>query len=121
MSAPDRLVVGRVLRPHGVRGELSVQVLSDAPERFVPGTELGLGDPDGPGPLRVAVPAVNVAADPGRAGRRSEGRGGVLLIISNPVDPPAVGRPAGAVAQPPRTVPLLGLWSLDRWGEWEEH
>ena len=55
MSAPERLVVGRVLRPHGVRGELSVEVLSDAPERFAPGAELGVGDPDGPGPLAPAV------------------------------------------------------------------
>jgi 16S rRNA processing protein RimM len=45
---PGRLVVGRVLRPHGVRGELSVEVLSDAPERFSPGAELAAGDPDGP-------------------------------------------------------------------------
>jgi 16S rRNA processing protein RimM len=44
-----------VLRPHGVRGELTVQVLSDAPERFAPGAELGVGDPDGPGPLRPVV------------------------------------------------------------------
>src|ERR671920_630511 len=47
--------VGRVLRPHGVRGELVVQVLSDAPDRFAPGAELGVGDPDGPGPLRPVV------------------------------------------------------------------
>ena len=54
-TPPDRLVVGRVVRPHGVRGELSVEVLSDAPERFVPGAELGVGDPDGPDPLGTAV------------------------------------------------------------------
>ena len=30
MAEPDRLIVGRVLRPHGLRGELSVEVLSDA-------------------------------------------------------------------------------------------
>jgi 16S rRNA processing protein RimM len=47
--------VGRVLRPHGIRGELVVQVLSDAPDRFAPGAELGVGDPDGPGPLRPVV------------------------------------------------------------------
>jgi 16S rRNA processing protein RimM len=46
---PARLVVGRVLRPHGVRGEVSVEVLSDAPGRFAPGTPLALGDPDTPG------------------------------------------------------------------------
>jgi 16S rRNA processing protein RimM len=47
--------VGRVLRPHGVQGELSVQVLSDAPDRFAPGAELAVGDPDGPNPLRPVV------------------------------------------------------------------
>ena len=52
---PERLVVGRVLRPHGVRGELSVEVLSDAPDRFAPGAELGVGDPDGPAPRERAV------------------------------------------------------------------
>ncbi|HEV8425935.1 MAG TPA: ribosome maturation factor RimM [Actinomycetes bacterium] len=50
-TPPGRLVVGRVLRPHGLRGELSVEVLSDAAERFSPGVELGAGDPDGQGPL----------------------------------------------------------------------
>jgi 16S rRNA processing protein RimM len=55
VPAPERLVVGRVLRPHGVRGELSIEVLSDAPDRFAPGAELGVGDPDGPGPLRPVV------------------------------------------------------------------
>ena len=55
MPPPDRLVVGRVLRPHGIQGELSVEVLSDAPERFAPGAELGVGDPDGPEPLATAM------------------------------------------------------------------
>jgi 16S rRNA processing protein RimM len=55
VSPPERLVVGRVLRPHGVRGELVVQVLSDAPDRFAPGAELDVGDPDGPGPPRPVV------------------------------------------------------------------
>ncbi len=52
MTAPARMVVGRVLRPHGVRGELVVEVLSDAPERFTPGAALGAGDPDSGVPLR---------------------------------------------------------------------
>ncbi|HET6751900.1 MAG TPA: ribosome maturation factor RimM [Actinomycetes bacterium] len=55
------MVVGRVLRPHGVRGELAVEVLSDAPDRFSPGAELAAGDPDGPGPLRpVTVTAARL-------------------------------------------------------------
>jgi 16S rRNA processing protein RimM len=60
-TPPARLVVGRVLRPHGVRGELTVEVLSDAPDRFSPGAELAAGDPDGPGPLRpVTVTAARL-------------------------------------------------------------
>jgi 16S rRNA processing protein RimM len=60
-TPPARLVVGRVLRPHGVRGELAVEVLSDAPDRFSPGAELAAGDPDDPGPLRpVTVTAARL-------------------------------------------------------------
>lgn len=31
---PDYLLLGRVLRPHGVRGELKVSILTDYPERL---------------------------------------------------------------------------------------
>ena len=31
---PETVAVGRVLRPHGVRGEVVVQVLSDVPGPF---------------------------------------------------------------------------------------
>jgi 16S rRNA processing protein RimM len=47
---PERVAVGRVLRPHGVRGEVVVQVLSDVPGRLEPGSELlgtRLGTRDG--------------------------------------------------------------------------
>jgi 16S rRNA processing protein RimM len=33
-SEPEFLVVGRILRPHGVRGELRMQVITDYPERL---------------------------------------------------------------------------------------
>jgi 16S rRNA processing protein RimM len=52
VAAPARLVVGRVLRPHGIRGEVSVEILSDAPERFAAGAKLAAGDPDEPTTLR---------------------------------------------------------------------
>ncbi|MDX1503209.1 MAG: ribosome maturation factor RimM [Thermoanaerobaculia bacterium] len=45
--APDRVLVGRVRRAHGVRGELLVEPLSDVPGRFDPGSELLLVTPDG--------------------------------------------------------------------------
>jgi 16S rRNA processing protein RimM len=54
-QAPERLIVARIARPHGLQGEVTVEILTDAPERFVPGLELALGDPDGPGPLRPLV------------------------------------------------------------------
>lgn len=33
-SPPEFLVIGRILRPHGIRGELRVQIFSNYPERF---------------------------------------------------------------------------------------
>ena len=33
-KAPDLLVIGEVQRPHGVKGEVRVRVLTDVPERF---------------------------------------------------------------------------------------
>jgi 16S rRNA processing protein RimM len=46
-------VVGRIGRPHGVRGEVTVEVRTDDPElRFVPGAVL-LTDPADRGPLTV--------------------------------------------------------------------
>jgi 16S rRNA processing protein RimM len=47
------LVVGRIGRPHGVRGEVSIEVRTDSPEaRFAPGTVLRT-DPVSAGPLTV--------------------------------------------------------------------
>lgn len=48
-----QLVVGRIGRPHGVRGEVTVEVRTDEPEsRFAPGTALAT-DPVATGPLTV--------------------------------------------------------------------
>ncbi|GLX02935.1 ribosome maturation factor RimM [Microtetraspora sp. NBRC 16547] len=48
-----QLVVGRIGRPHGVRGEVTVEVRTDDPElRFTPGTALAT-DPASAGPLEV--------------------------------------------------------------------
>jgi 16S rRNA processing protein RimM len=47
-------VVGRILRPHGIRGEVSVEVRTDDPAvRFAVGSVLGT-DPPAAGPLAVA-------------------------------------------------------------------
>ena len=102
---PDRLVVGRVLRPHGVRGELSVEVLSDAPERFAPGAELGVGDPDGPEPPAPAVV---------RAARLHLGR--LLLSLEGVTDRDAADRLRGAWL----SIPLAAARPLDP-GEFWPH
>jgi 16S rRNA processing protein RimM len=50
-----QLVVGRVGRPHGLRGEVTVEVRTDDPaERFAPGSILAT-DPAARGPLTVSV------------------------------------------------------------------
>ena len=49
----ESLVVGRILRPHGLRGEVSVEVRTDDPaQRFAAGSVLGT-DPAEAGPLTV--------------------------------------------------------------------
>ena len=59
MSQPDTFVVARVGRPHGLRGEVPVQVHTDDPEgRFVPGVAFAT-DPDGVGPLELATVRVH--------------------------------------------------------------
>lgn len=48
-----QLQVARIGKPHGIRGEVTVQVLTDAPgDRFVPGTEFVV-EPASAGPLIV--------------------------------------------------------------------
>ena len=47
MGAPgtgDRLVVGRIGRAHGLRGEVAVRFSSNRPERAEPGSVLYAGD-----------------------------------------------------------------------------
>ena len=52
--SPDTVVVGRIGRPHGVRGEVTIEVRTDDPDlRFAPGTAL-LTDPAERGPLTIA-------------------------------------------------------------------
>jgi 16S rRNA processing protein RimM len=51
---PERVVVGRILRPVGVRGEVVVQVLSDVPGRLEPGGKV-VGTRDGKPSLPLVV------------------------------------------------------------------
>ena len=48
-----QLQVARIGKPHGIRGEVTVQVLTDAPgDRFVPGTQFVV-EPASAGPLTI--------------------------------------------------------------------
>lgn len=52
-SSTDTVVVGRIGRPHGVRGEMTVEVRTDDPDlRFVPGAVFATA-PSSRGPLTV--------------------------------------------------------------------
>jgi 16S rRNA processing protein RimM len=42
------LIVGRVAKPHGVHGDLLVEIITDFPERLADGIEFGTGDDTGP-------------------------------------------------------------------------
>ncbi|MBM0207484.1 ribosome maturation factor RimM [Micromonospora sp. STR1s_5] len=54
-----QLVVGRIGKPHGVRGEVTVEVRTDEPEaRFAPGTVLRTEPGATPPPARSAEPGV---------------------------------------------------------------
>jgi 16S rRNA processing protein RimM len=41
---PDFLVVGKLRRPHGVRGEIAMEVMTDFPERLHPGVVVYVGE-----------------------------------------------------------------------------
>ena len=52
-NSTDTVVVGRIGRPHGVRGDVTVEVRTDDPDRrFTPGAVLAT-DPAARGPLRI--------------------------------------------------------------------
>jgi 16S rRNA processing protein RimM len=51
-SEPVFVLVGKLRRPHGVKGESLVGVLTDFPERLQPGTQLFLGEEHRPLTIR---------------------------------------------------------------------
>jgi 16S rRNA processing protein RimM len=64
-DSPDRIAVGRVLRPHGLKGEVVVEVLSDVPGRLDPGERLLASRGDSP--LRTLTVA---SSQPHKTGAR---------------------------------------------------
>jgi 16S rRNA processing protein RimM len=89
-----QLVVGRIGRPHGVRGEVTVEVRTDEPEaRFAPGSVLAT-DPADAGPLTVerarwhrGILLVAFAGVPDR--NAAERLRGTLLVIDSADIPPS--------------------------------
>lgn len=72
---PLFLAVGLLRRPHGVKGEIILDVLTDFPERLRPGTQVYVGDEHRP--LRIRS--------------RREHNAGLLLAFDNYRTPEAVG------------------------------
>ena len=47
-SGPAWLIVGRVAKPHGVHGDILVDIVTDFPQRLIDGIDFGVGDGDAP-------------------------------------------------------------------------
>ncbi len=114
-TLPETVAVGRILRPHGIQGELVVQVLSDVPDRLAPGRRLLLtwddpaskrspGAPVKPAtPARPATTVVVKTERPHKTGalirfegvedrdRAEELRGGWLEVLQSEVPEPPAG------------------------------
>lgn len=60
-AATGQVLVGLVLRPHGLRGEIVVEPLSDTPRRFAPGSRLLLVRRQQSPPESVEVAAAHPA------------------------------------------------------------
>ncbi|MDQ3945558.1 MAG: ribosome maturation factor RimM [Actinomycetota bacterium] len=81
MADPPLLEVGRIVRAHGIRGEVVVEAVSNRPERFATGSELA-ASPGAPGvagspgvePRRFVVLRSGPHGGPERAGRVSRSR-----------------------------------------------
>lgn len=94
--------MGRILRPHGIRGEVVVEVLSDVPDRLAPGRRLLLTR-DKPSGSAPATTVVVKTERPHKTGAliRFEGiddrdqaeelRGGWLEVLQSEVPEPPAG------------------------------
>lgn len=63
---PVFLVIGKLRHPHGLRGEIVMEVITDFPERLLPGTQVYLGQEHRPVHIRTrrkAADAILIAFD----------------------------------------------------------
>lgn len=51
----EHLIIGRIGKPHGVQGEVSVELMTDFPERFQAGARIFIGPEQGPAPVPVTI------------------------------------------------------------------
>lgn len=72
VQTPSYIAVGHIVAPHGIRGEVKVELMTDFPERYRPGAKLYLGDLAG-----TAVTPVQVTA--------ARPHKGVMLVKLNTV------------------------------------
>ncbi|MFC7383359.1 ribosome maturation factor RimM [Sphaerisporangium rhizosphaerae] len=92
-----QLVVGRIGRPHGIRGEVTIEVRTDDPDtRFAPGSALAT-DPPGTGPLVVESMRWHknillLGFDGVRGREGAEALRGTMLVIDS-ADIPPTGDP----------------------------
>jgi 16S rRNA processing protein RimM len=70
--AGDRLEIGRIVKAHGIRGEVVVEAVSNRPERFSPGAVLYAGA--GPGGRALPVRRATPQGGPDAAGRMARPR-----------------------------------------------
>lgn len=99
MTREPTVAVGRIVRPHGVRGELGVLVLSEVEGRFAPGAEVLLEDG-----RSLTVRASKVY------------RGGLLVTFEGVEDREAAAALAGSVV----SVPASSSPPLPE-GSWWDH
>ena len=66
--AGDRLEVGRIVKAHGIRGEVVVEAVTNRPERFAPGAVLYAGE------RALTVGRATPQGGPDPAGRMSRAR-----------------------------------------------
>lgn len=117
-DAPERgrVLVGRILGPHGVRGEVTVEPLSDRPERLAPGGELEVTgpDPDAPPPAEAAPgAAAGAPAARLRVAASRPHRGRLLVTFEGIADRDAAARLRGrwlAIERSAVPPPPSGSW-----------